>query len=84
MDKFKALIDDEKKRLAEKGIQGTIEEHKTWLKNTMKKLFGKQAGESKKEASCEPASIIRVRAIFEDDANATQSLQEWQSDTQRS
>jgi hypothetical protein len=29
MDKFKALIDDEKKRLAEKGIQGTIEEHKT-------------------------------------------------------
>ena len=29
MEKIKDLIDDEKKRLAEKGIAGTIEEHKT-------------------------------------------------------
>jgi hypothetical protein len=29
MEKVLGLIEDEKKRLAEKGIQGTMEEHKT-------------------------------------------------------
>jgi hypothetical protein len=79
MEKVLGLIEDEKKRLAEKGIQGTMEEHKTWLKNTMKKLFAKHNTQQKQESYPEFTSVLCIRSITAASSDEDTNMPRWQN-----